>query len=109
MSSNRINIASVTKYFKEGDVIVSGGGKGKIKIKDILEHGVRFQSVTSPSYRGLLRYDKLNVVLNNYNKIPPNKISLALFNLLRQNGLFDSAHETNLYGFVKEFIKRSGK
>lgn len=109
MAENKINYPSVQRLFKEGDRITSGGGKAKIKILAILEHGIRFQSITSPSYKGLLRYDKLNVVLNNFDKIPPNKISLALFNLLRQSGLFDSAHETNLYGFVKEFKKRTGK
>jgi len=62
MNLNKINISSVNKYFKEGDVIISDGGKAKIRIKEILEHGIRFQSMTTPSYKGLLRYDKLNVV-----------------------------------------------
>ncbi len=106
MSTNNINFNSVTKLFKESDIIVSGGGKGRIKIKEIVEHGIRFQSLTG-SYKGLLRYSKLNVVLENFNKIPPNQIQHNVFQLLIKNGLFDSTHETNLYGFVKEFIKRS--
>lgn len=107
MSSNNINLTSVLKYFKEGDIITSGGGKAKIKIKVVLEHGIRFQSVTSTTYKGLLRYDKLNVVLNNFDKIPVESISHNVFHLLIKYGLFDSAHETNLYGFVKEFKKRA--
>lgn len=109
MRKNAINITTVTKYFKEGDVISSGGGKAKIRIKEILEHGIRFQSVTTSSYKGLLRYSKLNVVLDNFKKIPNDSISLTVFELLKSYGLYDSAHETNLYGFVSEFIKRSNK
>lgn len=106
MSTNKINYNSVSKLFKEGHIITSGGGKGKIKIKEIVEHGIRFQSLTG-SYKGLLRYSKLNVVFDNFNKIPPKQIERNVFQLLIKNGLFDSTHETNLYGFVKEFIKRS--
>lgn len=106
---NRIKIDFLTaqKYFKEGDIIISGGGKAKIRIKEIFDNGIRFQSVTSPSYKGILRYDKLNIVLQNFDKIPNDSISHHVFQLLFKNGLFDSTHETNLYGFVKEFIKRS--
>jgi len=107
MATESINISTIEKYFKEGDVITSGGRKSKIRIKEILEHGIRFQSVTSPNYKGLLRYDKLNIVLKNFNMIPTNRIEQNVFFLLRANGLSDSTHETNLYGFGKEFIKRS--
>lgn len=107
MKTSKINFESVKKYFKVGDVIESGGGKAKIRIKEIFDKGVRFQSVTSPSYKGILRYDKLNVVLENFDKIPQDSITHHVFQLLLKNGLFDSTHETNLYGFVKEFIKRS--
>ncbi len=106
MNTSKINYSTVSKLFKEGDVIISGGGKGKIKIREIVEHGVRFQSLTG-SYKGLLRYTKLNVVYDNFNKIPENQIEHNVFQLLIKNGLFDSAHETNLYGFVREFIKRN--
>ncbi|MBV6422078.1 MAG: hypothetical protein DAHOPDDO_03367 [Ignavibacteriaceae bacterium] len=105
-SYNKINYDSVSKLFNEGDVITSGGGKGRIKIREIVEHGVRFQSLTG-SYKGLLRYTKLNVVYDNFNKIPGNQIEHNVFQLLIKNGLFDSTHETNLYGFVKEFNKRT--
>ena len=107
MKTNRINYSSVGRLFKEGDVVTSGGGKGRIKIKEIVEHGIRFQSVTAPNYKGLLRYNKLNVVLKNFKNIPENSISPIVFDLLKKNGLFDSTHETNLYGFVKEFKKRA--
>ena len=107
MSSNKINYNSVLTLFKEGDIIISGGGKAKIKIKEIFDRGIRFQSITSPSYKGILRYDKLNVVLENFDKIPRNSITHHVFQLLIKNGLFDSTHETNLYGFVKEFIERN--
>lgn len=106
-SYNKINYYSVSRLFNEGDVITSGGGKGRIKIREIVEHGVRFQSVTSPSYKGLLRYDKLNVLLKNFDKIPENQIQHNVFQLLIKNDLFDSTHETNLYGFVREFNKRT--
>jgi len=106
MSTNTINYKTVSELFKEGDVIISGGGKGRIKIKEIVEHGVRFQSLTG-SYKGLLRYTKLNVVYDNFNKIPENQIQHNVFQLLIKNGLFDSTHETNLYGFVKEFKRRA--
>lgn len=106
MNTSKVNFNSVSKLFNEGDIITSGGGKAKIKIKEIVEHGIRFQSVTAPAYKGLLRYTKLNVVLNNFGKIPEDSISSFVFKLLKKNGLFDSTHETNLYGFVKEFIKR---
>jgi hypothetical protein len=109
MKTSKINIESVQKYFRVGDVIESGGGKAKIRIKEIFDNGIRFQSVTSTSYKGILRYEKLNVVLNNFDKIPQDSITHHVFQLLIKNGLFDSTHETNLYGFVKEFIKRSKK
>lgn len=109
MSTNRINYNNVSKLFREGDIIISGGGKGRIKIREIVEHGIRFQSVTSPNYKGLLRYNKLNVVLNNFKKIPEDSISTSVFDLLKKNGLFDSTHETNLYGFVKEFKRRNAR
>ena len=107
MGKSKINFEGAQKYFKVGDVIESGGGKAKIRIKEIFDNGIRFQSVTSPSYKGILRYDKLNIVLQNFDKIPNDSISHHVFQLLLKNGLFDSTHETNLYGFVKEFIKRS--
>jgi len=107
MKTNNINFESVKKYFRVGDVIESGGGKAKIRIKEIFDNGIRFQSVTSTSYKGILRFEKLNVVLNNFDKIPQDSIAPSVFHLLIKNGLFDSTHETNLYGFVKEFIKRS--
>jgi len=73
MNQNKINYNSVSKLFKEGDVIISSGGKGRIKIREIVEHGIRFKSL-SGSYNGLLRYSKLNVVYNNFDKIPENQI-----------------------------------
>lgn len=107
MKKNQIDLLTTRKYFKEGEIILSGGNRAKIKITDIFDEGVRFESVTSNKYRGILRYEKLNVVLRNFNKIPENSISKSVFELLLSNDLFDSTNETNLYGFVREFKKRA--
>jgi hypothetical protein len=107
MSKNKIDLLSVRKYFKEGDIVLSGGNRAKIKITDIFDEGIRFQSVTTKTYKGILYYDKLKVVIENFNRIPHNSISKSVFDLLKLKGLFDSAHETNLYGFVREFKKRA--
>ena len=100
----KIDKTTIEKYFKIGDVILSGGERSSYKLTKLLEDLVRIQP-TKAKTASRLNYKKLEVVINNFNDICPKQIELTVGKLLGKYGLQDTQNESYLYGFAREFLR----
>lgn len=95
----------VEKYFKVGEKVLSGGGTKFFEITKITDINIRIKPTNAKS-PSRLRYDKLQVLYDNFEKVNPNQIEKTVGTILTQNNLFDSQAESYLYGFIIEYRKR---
>ncbi len=100
-----IDQQTFARYFSVNDVIPSGGGRSFFRITEILNDRVRIQPTesTTPSR---LRFDKLSIVVENYNDIDPRRIEASVGGILAVNGLSDTQNESYLFGMAREYISR---
>ncbi len=96
------------QYFSVDDVIASGGGRSFFRITKILDDRVRIQPTESTT-ASRLRYDKLSVVIDQFENIDPNRIEITVGEVLSDNGLQDTQNESYLYGMAREYLNRQNE
>jgi predicted HNH restriction endonuclease len=101
-----LNQIDIQSYFNTGEIIYSGGGKSRYKITDILNNCIKI-SPTNAKTPSSLNYKKISIVIEGFYKINPKKIEATTFELLKTHKVIDTKNEVYLYGFAKEYIKRS--
>ena len=100
-----INKTQIEKYFSIHDIVASGGGRTYFKITEILDNRIKIQP-TQAKTASRLRYDKLSIVIDNFDRINPKKIELSVGKILEDNHLQDTQNESYLYGLAKEYLNR---
>ena len=100
-----INQSKIERYFSVNDVIASGGGRKCFRITKILDDRVRIQPTESKT-ASRLRYDKLSVIIENFENISPNRIEATVGEVLNANDLQDTQNESYLYGMAREYLSR---
>ena len=100
-----INKTKIKKHFSIQDIVASGGGRTYFKITEILDDRIRIQP-TQANTASRLRYDKLSIVVDNFDKINPKKIESSVGIILKNNNLSDTQNESYLYGLAKEYLNR---
>ncbi len=104
-----INITrtEIERLFRIGDIIRSGGEKAQFRLTEFLDDRVRISS-TSSSAKSRLWYSKLSVVLEAFDSINPRRIQSSITDLLIARKLNFSQNESYVYGFAREYRKRTG-
>lgn len=95
----------IERCFSVNEVIASGGGRRYFRITEILNDRIRIQPTVSPT-SSRLKFDKLSVVIENFDRINPKKIERSVGEVLIENGLQDTQNESYLYGMAREYMHR---
>jgi nucleoside-triphosphatase THEP1 len=90
----------IDRYFSVNDVVVSGGGRRRFRIIEILDDKIRIQPTKSAT-ASRLKLDKLTVVIENIECINSDRIEATVGKVLNQHGLRDTQNESYLYGMAK--------
>ena len=101
-----ITQSEILSLFNEGDIVKSGGNQAEFRITKILEDRVRIQPLHAPT-SSRLRYDKLSLVITNFDSIDSSRIEASVGDLLNRYSLPDTQNESYLYGFAREYMRRT--
>lgn len=100
------NQIDIQQYFILGEIVYSGGNRSSYKITDILNDRVKISPIKAKT-QSSLSYKKIAIVVEGFHNVDPKKIELTTFQLLKAHGINDTKNEVYLYGFAREFLKRS--
>ncbi|ABM96814.1 HNH endonuclease [Methylibium petroleiphilum] len=89
-----------------GSQVLSGGNRTSFRIVKYNQRGVQIAS-TSSRKTALLRYAKLDLVLNNFHLVDPERIQDSIMELMKQHGVRWTQNETFLYGLAREHRTRT--
>lgn len=99
--------ASLEAVLPVGSEILSGGRRSRFRIERYNERGIGIAS-TSSRKTALLRFGKLDLVLDNFHSIDPSRIQDSIMELMKLHGVHWTQNETFLYGMAREYRARSG-
>jgi hypothetical protein len=102
----RLTQLEIQRLFAPGELILSGGGRRKYRITDILSNRLKIQP-TQAKTPSSLSYKRIEVVIEGFPKIDPKSIAASTLELLTKHGVTDTKNEVYLYGFAKEYLMRS--
>ena len=109
-NNNRINEIhtavtrnDINRYFFDNEVIRSGGGRKTYTIT-IEDDCIRVHPTGANQRR--VGYDKLSVVIDNFQAIDSKRIESSVRQILQDNNLGTTESECDLYGVAREYLKR---
>ncbi len=103
-----IDRTDIERYFAIKDVVESGGRRRSFQITEILDDRIRIKP-TDADTASRLSYEKLSVVVEFFDTLDPKRIESSVGDLLYEHGLKDTQNESYLFGFAREYIRRSLK
>jgi hypothetical protein len=97
-----INQNEIERYFSVNDEVPTGAGRRIFKITEILDNKIRIQpkAAKNKDKHYPLGYNKLSIVINNFDKIVDKNIEHTVRVVLKENGLNGDPNETYLYGLA---------
>lgn len=90
-----------------GSKVLSGGNRSWFRIAKYSHRGISIASTLSKK-TALLRFKKLEIVLDNFHCIETSSIQHSIMELMKQHGSDWTQNETFLYGLAREYRIRTG-
>lgn len=98
---------NIERVLPIGSKVLSGGRRSRFRIEKFNERGIRVAS-TSSRKTALLRFNKLELVLSNFDAIDPSRIQTSIMELMKAHGIRWTENETFLYGLAREYRNLTG-
>jgi predicted HNH restriction endonuclease len=102
-----INQNEIERYFSVNDEVATVTNKKIFIITEIVDNKIMIQPKASKTKNKYpLHYDKLSIIINNYDKIDPtDNITNTVIVVLRENGFKEAIDtETYLYSLASEYL-----